>query len=221
MFKLAICDDDTVFSSKFYDTLLTFFKEQDIEVDIKTFSESSEFILSDDIYDAVFLDIEMPETDGFGVAENLNKKSKDTLIIFTSMHNNFVFKSFEYTPFSFLRKDEINSDLEPLLKRTMKELHKRSYVFSFNTSEGVVKLNTSEIYYIEVMKNTSIVHTDTQSYYTRKTLTLIEKELTDFNFLRSHKSFLVNCSKIYKLEKNNIILDNQKIIPLSRVYEKK
>ncbi|MDR0984654.1 MAG: LytTR family DNA-binding domain-containing protein [Ruminococcus sp.] len=220
MFKLAICDDDTVFLKKFGGLLTSYFKNQDIKIDIKMFSKSTDFVLSDEIYDAVFLDIEMPETDGFGVAEKLNKKSRDTLIIFTSMHSNFVFKSFEYSPFGFLRKDEIETDLKPMLKRVIGVLKKRSYALSFNTSENVVNLNSFEIYYIEVIKNTLIIHTETESYTTRKTLTQVEKELSDLNFVRSHKSFLVNCSKIYKLEKNSAVLDNKKVVPISRNFEK-
>jgi DNA-binding LytR/AlgR family response regulator len=195
-------------------------KEENTEINNVVFSKSSEFILTNDIYDAVFLDIEMPEMNGFDVATEINKKNRDTLIIFTSMHNNFVFKSFEYAPFSFLRKDELNNDLRPLLKRILIKLDKNNYVIEISTSDGLISLKISDIYYIEVIQHTLIFHTENDSFYTRKPLALIEKELLNRGFIRSHKSYLVNCNKINKLDKSSIILDNTKIIPLSRSFEK-
>ena len=61
--------------------------------------------------DVLFLDIDMPEVDGFKIAESVRKKELNCLIVFCSNYSDFVFKSFRYEPFSFLCKENYQEQL--------------------------------------------------------------------------------------------------------------
>ncbi|MDR0917683.1 MAG: LytTR family DNA-binding domain-containing protein [Oscillospiraceae bacterium] len=217
MINLAICDDDITFSNDFHNRLKRVFSDKNLEINIIVFEKGSDFISSEHIFDVVFLDIEMPEFDGFNIAEKLNEKNTDTLIVFVSMHKNYVFNSFDYNPFSFLRKEKIEQDLEPLAERIYKKLKKDRLIYFAEESRG---LNFSDIFFIEVIRNSLIIYTLNEHFTIRKTLAAIEEELKDSDFVRCHRSFLINISQISKIEKSDIIMSNNKNIPLSRSYRK-
>lgn len=73
-------------------------------------------------YDVMFLDIVMPEIDGFEICRRLRTWEKETLIVFVSANEELVFQSFDVQPFAFLRKNHIWSDLEMVAGKLLHRL---------------------------------------------------------------------------------------------------
>ena len=107
--RIILCDDDTVFTQAFAKRLLTVFKKYGITPEI-VFAHTGVEALREITCrptDVLFLDIDMPEKDGFSVAEELSAMPSKPLIIFLSGIESRVDRSFAFRPFWCLRKTHL------------------------------------------------------------------------------------------------------------------
>lgn len=216
MIKIAMCDDDRDFSERIKLLIDQYFLTQSIDSDVLIFSGGNCFLTANTDYNAVFLDIDMPDISGFDVAEQINN---DTLIVFVTTHDELVYSSLKFRPFRFIRKAYLEEELPEALDAIQKETLKRSAgkKFMLQTKNGEVLLNVNEIEYIEIYGHWLRVYLaggDTLECY--GSLSVLEEQLDRFDFARTHKSYLVNCHYIFSIQKNRIILDDRTEIPLSR-----
>lgn len=218
MIRMAVCDDDRDFSERIKRLIEQYFTEQSTENDITVFISGAEFLSDNTDYNAVFLDIDMPDIGGFDIAEQISSKS-NTLIVFVTTHDELVYSSLKFRPFRFIRKAYLEEELPETLEAVNKEIAKLnvSSKFILQTKNGEVLLNINNIEYIEIYSHLMQVYTvGGEILECYGSLSEMEKQLNDFDFVRTHKSYLVNCRYIFSIEKNRIILDDKTEIPLSR-----
>ncbi len=216
MIGIAVCDDDKKFSERMKLLIEQYFTEQSAEINAAVFNSGADFLSGNTDYNAVFLDIDMPDMGGFEIAEQL---SEDTLIIFVTTHDELVYSSLKFRPFRFIRKTYLEEELPEALEEINKEIAKRgaSSKFVLQTKNGEALLNVSNIKYIEIYTHSIWVYTVSgEILECYGSLAAMEKQLNEFDFVRTHKSYLVNCRYIFSIEKNRIILDDKTEIPLSR-----
>ena len=79
-------------------------------------------------------------------------------------------------------------------------------------------VKVSKIEYVEVYDHATFIYTKNNKYVTKKTLTEWELELKNHNFIRCHRSYLVNKYRIKQLQKNYVELFSRKTIPVSRKH---
>lgn len=191
-------------------------KQQGVEINIEKFSFGKELLKAHkyNAFDAVFLDIDMPEINGFDIAEKIN-----TLIVFVTSHDELVYSSLKFRPFRFIRKTHLEDELPETIAAVNSEISKQNAgrKFSFRTKTGEVFLDVGNIEYIEIYGHwlrVSVAGGEPLECY--GSLTTLEEQLAELDFVRVHKSYLVNLKYIYSIEKTLIILDNKTAIPLSR-----
>lgn len=85
--------------------------------------------------------------------------------------------------------------------------------------EKYVRIKLKNIYYVESELRLLHIYTNSGMYTTYMTIESVQEKLNG-NFIRCHRSYIVNSSKIMKIEKDNIILYNDKVIPISRSHYK-
>jgi DNA-binding LytR/AlgR family response regulator len=78
-----------------------------------------------------------------------------------------------------------------------------------------VKLNPEDVLYAEAQSNYTVIVTDKEKYTVSTTLGIIEERLNQFGFLRIHRSYIINLSKIETIEDDTVTIGQQSI-PLSR-----
>lgn len=213
---IAVCDDDRNFSERMKLLIEQYFTEQSVEINAAVFNSGADYLSDNTDYNAVFLDIDMPDMGGFEIAEQL---SEDTLIVFVTTHDELVYSSLKFRPFRFIRKAYLEEELPEALEKISKETAKRgaSSKFVIQTKSGEALLNVSNIKYIEIYTHSIRVYTVSgEMLECYGSLAVMERQLNDFDFVRTHKSYLVNCRYIFSIEKNKIILDDKTEVPLSR-----
>jgi two-component system response regulator LytT len=131
---------------------------------------------------------------------------------------------------------DIHTSIEMALYKHKKEaevLKERDLLFNLVENQGgtkdllfvksnsrMVKLRTSDIYYIEALKDYVVINTLNTRYTIHSTMKDIEVKLPDSEFLRVHRSFIVRIDKIVAIEQPNLILENdKKIIPIGGSYK--
>lgn len=215
MIITAICDDEPEFLQAMAEVLKTMYPDEIKSTDIYT--SPKKLLENDRIYDMVFLDIDIPEMNGLELS---NHFSSDTAVVFVTNHEALVFKAYNATDsFGFIRKSKLKDDLQSVMKRFMK-IRALQQTIPVKVNEQLLQIRCSSILYIEKQVNSVIIHTPTDSYTVRKTLSEIERQLVPSGFIRTHIGYLVNPDKIRLIEKNCVILQNGTPVPVSRSRRK-
>lgn len=216
MIRIAVCDDDREFSARLKLLINKYYFEEKVEFYAAVFNSGMDLLFGKKDYNAVFLDIDMPNIGGFEIAEKL---SSDILIVFVTAHDELVYSSLKFRPFRFIRKGHLENELPEVLADLKKVIFKNNAKkkFILQTKSGEAVLNIDDIEYIEIYGHQiRIIVAGADPLECYGSLSVLEKQLSDFNFVRTHKSYLVNCKYIFSIEKNRIILDSKTEIPLSR-----
>ncbi len=151
--------------------------------------------------DLVFLDIHLANGDGFQVLEAL--KDKDQNVIFVTGHEEHAVKAFRSDAVDYLLKPVCIEHLQGAVERVRSRTNTSSNVqeakkqISLSTSKGLQFLKTEDIVYCKGDgAYTYFFLKSGERITTSKNLKEYENRLKDFNFFRSHKSFLVNLAEI-------------------------
>jgi len=186
--------------------------------------EAIKFLNSNEV-DVIFLDIHMPTFSGFDFIQTLKNPPK---IILTTSDKNFALEAFEYPsvvdylvkPIEQNRFDKAIEKLERFVVKTdvstvVPESTDETKELYVNVDRRLVKINFSDINVIEAKGDYIRIKTDNKSHIVHSTLKKIEDKLPGEIFLKVHRSYIINLSKIVDIEDNSVLI-RQDIIPVSR-----
>lgn len=187
--------------------------------------------------DVIFLDIQMPDGSGFRLLEKLDKIDFD--VIFTTAFDQYAIRAFKYSALDYLLKpispDDLINAVEKVRKRKLdKQINQNIEVLLGNINKPEkelpkIILSTSDK--IHVVDVNNIIRCESDNYYTRfffregapilisKTLKENEELLSDHNFIRPHKSHLININYIkafLRIDNGYIQMTDGSEIPVSR-----
>ena len=177
--------------------------------------------------DLIFLDINMPEISGLVFAKSINKNIK---VIFTTAYREYAIDGFDLQAVDYLLKpisfdrllQAVNKYLgesTPAASDMSAELIDEKSDFIFVRSDRkMIKLNFSDLNYIESFSDYIKIHLDDKTIVTRETISSIEAKLPQKDFLRIHRSYIVSFAKIESFTNECIEVKN-KTLPISRSYK--
>lgn len=168
--------------------------------------------------DLVFLDIQMPELTGINFMKILGDKQK---YILTTAYSEYALEGYEYNiidyllkPISFERfyKSALKAQERFSANKTHEDCH-----FFVKSSGQQHRINFNEILFIESLKDYVNIKTENQEYIILDSLKSLENQLPE-NFLRIHKSFIINLNKIKSLSSKKVILTSDYEVPVGDMY---
>jgi DNA-binding LytR/AlgR family response regulator len=177
--------------------------------------------------DILFLDVEMPNLSGFQLLDQLPYMPK---VILTTSKTDYAFNAFEYGVADFLKKPiTFNRFQEAITKITVslteKNLQPVLKIPAVNLEEIFIKadgkltrLNYKEILYIESLGDYVKYFTATKNYVTLSTLKAVEEKMGSTNFMKVHRSYIVNLQKIKDIQDNSLVIEG-KVIPISKSFK--
>ncbi len=224
MLTIAVCDDQHVFADKVVQELkhlCTIHMAKGFAYEILQPFESAKDVLdtlSQKNIDILFLDIEMPDMDGFALAKQIREQYPDLMLIFVSAYDELVFQSFVYHPFWFLRKARIEQELPHIFTKAIEQYMSSKEAELFQTKNGNVLLPLKEILYLEADRNYYNIYCTTGALYKcRGTLSELESRFKKHNFYRVHSAYLINMAHIWQISSvSSVTMKNNKLIPVSR-----
>jgi DNA-binding LytR/AlgR family response regulator len=178
--------------------------------------------------DLIFLDINMPEISGLSFAKSINKNIN---VIFTTAYREYAVDGFNLQAVDYLLKP---ISFERLLQAVNKYLGENSVEINETSSEIIiekndfifvrsdikmVKINFSEIHFIESLSDYVKIQLQDNVIVTRETISNIEAKLPKSDFIRIHRSYIVSMASINSFT-NEFIEINNKALPISRSYKK-
>lgn len=179
----------------------------------------------------VFLDIELPDMTGFEMLQQIDDIHFQT--IFTTSHSHYAIKAFRFNALDYLIKPIKESELDEAVRRLLKSagnsMEVRNALSNLEsqsvenqklvlpTQNGTLRLPLKQITHIEGERNYSTIHLSNGSReLSSKNLAYFEDILADKNFLRCHRSYLVNRYHIETLKSDCFVLKNGMEISISR-----
>lgn len=218
MLNIVICDDEKKILNDLSEKIKETFMNKSMEIDIFQTTSPTETLqyIESNVVDVIFLDIDMPILSGMDIAEKLLNENYKGLLIFVTSHDSLVYDSFKYRPFGFIRKRHFDDEIEETVVRVIDEMAHREYTFTFKTSDGTYRVNVSDIFYFESDSNYIIMHMLERLHKFRETISRLEAELCEKGFIRVHKGYLVNQQHISILRKDEIVMSDNTILPISR-----
>ena len=159
--------------------------------------------------DVLLLDIDLKSsTSGLQIAEKIRAVDKDIYIIFVTGHFEFGMVAYRYKTFDFLQKPLTKERFEETILRLYSDIfgNKTDYI-KLDNDKTVIKENTIRFIKKDGMK--VIFHTDTRDYETYSSFSKIS-DMLPYNFVRCHKSYIVNIDKITDIDMNdNLVFFNK------------
>jgi two-component system, LytTR family, response regulator len=184
----------------------------------------------------LFLDIEMPQMNGFQVLEAVSDMVFS--LIFVTAYDRFALKAFKYSALDYLLKpidtQELIATVQKIEKQHQTSPQQVQYLqqqlsgtakvlpdrIALPYQNGVTFVAVKNILYCESDdKYTRFYLSDGQNYLVTKTLREIQELLEERDFLRIHRQYLINLNRIKKFVKGEgsyIVMDNNQSIPVSR-----
>jgi len=182
---------------------------------------------SNENIDLIFLDIEMPEMTGI---DFLNALSTLPQVIIISSKEKYAVNAFEYDVTDYLLKPFTYSRFCKAVSKANERqekdrMHAKSDVIFIKHNASLVKLKYPDILWVEAMENYVLINTYDEKYMIHFTMRAIEEKLPPKQFLRVHRSFIVNVGSIHSIADNIIQIKTKEKakneIPIGKVYRDK
>lgn len=222
----AICDDDYAFLRGFQKRITGYCDERDIDCRCSFFLTPSEFLLAclqggeaSEVFDIVFLNVDMVNWDGINIAKTLRSAGSKTLIIFVSAFVRFAPAGYGVGAFRYLLKDELDESFAPAMDDALQEMDAAPDTITIKNNKDTYDIPLGSIVWVESQKRT--LHFVLQNY-PYETLSCymklgeLEDVLRDKGFLRIHKSFLVNLRHVAQIKNYTATLKDGRTLQTSR-----
>ena len=225
MIQIAICDDDMTTTSQIEEYIRQIETKQHIQVQSRIFFDGKSFmqsVESGEVYDLIYLDVEMPLMKGLDVAKKLREMEISSYI---SNYETYCESMIETEPFRFLRKPINDVDLfRKYFMSAYKKLENRNEYYTYSYKKIHHKININDIMYFESNNRKICIHTngnqENNIFYGQ--LDKVEKELESKSctFIRIHQSYLVNSTYINTVQHDAVILENKDELSISEKRQK-
>ena len=217
--KCAIIEDDSI-SRTMIKALVE--KTKSLEL-IGSFASALEAIpwLNTNEVDLLFLDVEMPEVTGLEMLRSLPHKPE---VIVISANPEYAVEAFDLAVTDYLVKPvkDYARFLTAVNKVIAKGAHarkeeKEGKSFFVKVDSLLLKLDVDTILWIEAFGDYVRIQTTEKLHTVYSTLKNVEEKLNDKKFIRVHRSYIVNISRISNINPNNLEISS-KVIPISTTY---
>ena len=184
--------------------------------------------LEQETVDAIFCDINMPDLNGMDFVKSLQYPP---MVVFTTAYSEYAVEGFKVNAVDYLLKpfglqdfqraaNRIKERMEPSANGQQPTANSQDGTLFVKTEYRIVKITIADIRYIEGMSEYLKIYIEGES---KPIITLLSmKKITEHlpdTFMRIHRSYIVNLTKIQEVNKNRIIMDADTYLPIGDLYK--
>ncbi len=221
----CIVIDDDKFSRKVIEEYIK--KSEGLQL-LGAFSNAKDaiaFLKKNHEVELIFLDIEMPEMSGIDFLKAMKVPPQ---VVITSSKGKYALDAFDYDVVDFLLKPftfaRFNRSIERVLSRIQRlsfnNLSSKNEIF-IKKNSSLVKLKYDEILYIEALENYVVFNTYNEKYTIHNTMKSLTTKLPA-NFVRVHRSYIINLNAINEIDDNMILIKTNEgdiTIPIGKAFK--
>lgn len=237
----ALIIDDEEFARKNLELLVKEYCTDIEEVILAATGEIGLELLESETFDIVFLDVNMPNMNGFTFLEKV--KERDFELIFTTAHSEHALRAIQETPVGFLEKPIDIDALQSVVNKAVLRLNEKKFTsisdeqiaqllenisnkktsskMTIPTRDGLAIVDKKDIINLEATDGYTTIHlTGNRKYLSSKNIKVYEEKLDETMFFRIHKSHIINIEhhlkEFHRTGGNVAILSNEIEVPISR-----
>ena len=217
---IAVCDDNIEELTRIAIILENYRNELDSTVTYETFTNALDLIetMRTRRFDLLLLDILMPGITGIDAAKEIRGKGSEIPIIFLTSSREFAVESYRVEANDYILKPVRKEEIFPSITKLLAKYNKEAAYLTIKTSNGILKLTFSQIVYVEVINRTvQFILTNGELKKAYGYLADYESALlSDPNFFKPHRSYIVNLRHVSELNKEGFITRNGQTVPVAR-----
>ena len=213
--RIAICDDEEIYRVELktiLDKLLI-----NVDYDIDTFDDGRQLMesFSKAPYDLVFLDIEMPAVDGITLAKSIRSRSENVFIVFLTGHIEYALEGYEVNALRYLTKPVDIGKLKEVIRYVQEKQGSARQLIIREDGEEIL-IDIGDVIYMESMNQNVRIVAAKGEHIIRYNIGDFEEQLKNDGFFRIHRGYLISLSKVKKLVKSDVIMEDGTALPVSR-----
>lgn len=218
MIRVCVCDDNIKMMEDSKSKVMKAFEiiKKDIAIEYYGFCSSNDVVTAHErlSFDIIFSDIDMPDYDGFAVADILVKKNPHIKIIYVTSYDNLAIKAYRHNAIGFIRKDSnsINEDYRDFAQRALD-----TYIGDHNELNlNDLSLDSHKLMWCEKVVNYVIFHSINGDIKKKHSISKLEKQLKQYWFCRIDRGKIVNLYFVQDINKNHTVtLYNNDVLDIS------
>lgn len=221
MIRIAVVEDDKSYQLQLSEYLTKFMKEIGEKIEVEFFSDGIDitegYVAK---YEIILMDIQMKFMDGVTTARKIREVDTKVIIIFLTNTAQYAIKGYEVDALDYVLKPISYFAFSQKLKCAFNRLKNRKerYIV-INIKRGQIRMDISDIYYIESEGHTISLATKSEKIKVIGTLKEFEDILIKENFFRANKSYLINLTHVDSVQNEEVTINGEKIW-LSRMKKK-
>ena len=223
--RIAVCDDEKAQRLLLKKYLEEWARKSHTLLKVELFAGAEEFSFvwaEDRDYDLLILDIEMGRQNGMELALHIRQKDENIPILFVTGYEQYMAQGYEVSALHYLLKPIHREKLFSLLDKLNARQGEQEKKLLFQTENGRRCLSPAKIWYVVARAHWCILYTADREYTLHSSIGSMEQYLCCHkDFVRCHRSYLVNTGHICAILKTELILDDNRRLPVSRSAEKK
>lgn len=226
MFKIGFCDDNNNVLQELSKWIEEYRAAYNQEIEYVMFQSSLEvlaYIEKGGCLDALFTEVLMPGLNGIKMAEELRRLDDYTKIIFLTNTREYAVESYQVRAYFYQLKPIKKMELDSLMNRLLEEHQReRKRFLVLKCKNGITSVYFHKLEYSEMVNRSLYLYLNNGTVLEcNMSMEQLEKKLEDVkNFIRPHRSYLVNMEHIECLGSNHIIMKSQIQIPVPSTKRK-
>lgn len=220
-YKIAVCDDSVADRQYVINLVEKWAKTAGANLSVSAFSSAEEFLFhytEHKDYDILLLDIEMGRMDGVALAKELRRENETIQIVFVTGYSDYISEGYEVSALHYLIKPVKEEKLFSVLDRAAEKLRTNEKVLTFEVGGELVRVPVYRIRFADVRLNYVTIHAG-EDVTVKMTLGQVA-ELLDERFYRVGRSAIVNLTRVNRVTRTEIHMDDGCVVPLPRgAYE--
>lgn len=220
MIKVAFCDDDISVLDELKELLDQYRTKRKREIAYTSFCSSLELLANIEKgirYDILFLDVILPNENGIKIAKEVRQYDSVVKIIFLTSSSEFAVQSYTVGAYFYQMKPIWKESFFNLMDSAISECQKeQQYSLILRCKNGITRINLDRLEYCEVIGRTLLFHMESGKVLEGTgSMDELHGQLSQYeNFVRPHRSFLINMEYIQKISYKAITMESLEEIPI-------
>lgn len=223
-YSFAICENEAVQAEWLQVQVENYAAKHGFSVSIHIWESAEAFLFhyaENKQVDVVLLDIQMNEMNGMEMARYLRKENDSVALLFITGLTDYISEGYRVEAVDYLIKPVDKEKLIDALDRLLMKLPSKTKYLLAEKDNEQIKLNQDEILSVEVEGREIKVILDNQVLFLKDTLQRFSEQLDQEQFVQPYRNIIVNCNRIKRIKKGELIMDDNSVIPISRRNQQK
>lgn len=215
--NIAVCDDLKEERVKLARMLKAYCQQKDIESQISLYASGKELLSSLRVpgqINILFLDIYMPDYSGVDTARDLRKLDRRCAIVFVTTSTDHGLESYEVEASDYLVKPVAQEDVARAMDWYLEHMPEELRTLHVYSDGEWMDFPLSSILYIEILDHQSYIHMENRTVVVRRGINDLASSIDSEDFLRCHRSYLVNLNFVKGIENRDFRLTDDTLIPI-------